>query len=151
MLECESRQVLQRTVDLDVRVEIEDAAAVIGKQVLQKTRFDRSRKLRNIVDRRQSADFCSSQSDVAQSNALELFAARIKLPGLVVDEQKDEPTLGMMLKERTRQDPNVSNVVTCRNGADSYHQSLTAICQHAWEFLITIGRIPADVRVKLAL
>src|SRR4029079_14030895 len=98
-------------------------AAVIGQQVLQKGRFDRSRELGHIVDRREPADFCSIETDVAQSNAFERFAARIKLAGLVVDEQKDEPTVGMMLKKRIREDPNVSNIVARGNCAGSYHQS----------------------------
>jgi len=44
----------------------------------------------------------------------------------------------MMLKERTRQDPNVSYIVARGNGAGSYHRPLIVICQHAWEFLITM-------------
>src|SRR5436190_2626581 len=126
MLERELRGVLQRTVDLDVGVQIQDAAAVIGEHVLKKARLDCGRKLCDIVDCRQAANFRSIETDVAQSNTFERLMGRIKLPGLVVDEQEDEPATGMMLEERTRQDPNVSNIVARGNGASSDHQPLTA-------------------------
>ena len=78
MLTGERRDLLEGVEDLDIRVEIHEIAAIVGQKVAQERRLDRSCEFRDVINRRELADFRAVQPDIAQSQALKRFPARIE-------------------------------------------------------------------------
>ena len=96
MLTGQRRDLLEGVEDLDIRIEIYEIAAIVGEKVAQEGRLDRSRELGDVINRRELADFRAVQPDIAQSQALKRFPARIERSLLVVDDENGEVAVGVM-------------------------------------------------------
>ena len=98
MLAREVGCLVERSVQLDVRIQIDDVAHTGRQQMPEKRRLDRGRELRDVVDRNQRADLVAIETDLLR-RGIERFPAPIDVTRLVVDQKDREAPAGMVLEK----------------------------------------------------
>jgi hypothetical protein len=111
---------LERAVDPDIGVEIDDGGRTRPEEMFQEYRFDGRRKFGDIIDRGELADLVVLQADVTEPDARERLTAFVERSMFVVDQKNRKGAARMVSEKRVREDAGMSQVVTRDNGASGY-------------------------------
>ena len=115
---------LERIVNPDVGVEIDDLPLPAVEQVPEKDGLDRRCQLGDVVDAGQTPDLERLEPEVAESQPRDAVidaAARTKVRPLVVNEQDREPSVGMVRQKRIGEHLRERQVVARDDGARIQH------------------------------
>ena len=125
---CATRQprdVLDRVVDADVRIQVGDARPTFVEQSAQQERLDRRRQLGDVIDGGEPANLRAVQTEIAQMKVSNPAVCMDTAAGGVdidaISNEDSQRSVGMMREQRIGEDSGERQVIASDDGARIQH------------------------------